>query len=86
MAFEAFQSWYSLVTEVCLAFDTVLNPIDDATVKKRKLYTRPCGRLHRTWEKVVCMVNTIGGPFSGALLRRRYVALRALERLRVEEV
>jgi len=86
MAFDPIQSWYQLVTEVCVAFDTDLNAIVDATVNKRKLYTRPCGRLQRTWEKVECMVNTIGGPFSRALLRRRYVALRALERLRVEEV
>jgi hypothetical protein len=86
MAFEAFQSWYPLVTEVCVAFDTVLNQIVDATVKKWKLYTRPCGRLHGTWEQVECMVNTIVGLFSRALLRRRYVALRSLERLRVEEV
>jgi len=86
MAFEAFQSWYPLVTEVCVALDTVLNQIVDATIKKRKLYTRPCERLHGTWEKVECMVNTNVGLFSKVLLRRRYVALRALEQMRVEEV
>jgi hypothetical protein len=86
MAFEESQSWYTLVTEVCVAFDTVLNKIAEATRKKRKLYTRPCGRLHGTWEKVECMVNMIMGFFSKALLRRGYFALRALERLRVEEV
>jgi hypothetical protein len=32
------------------------------------------------------MVNTIVGPFSKVLLRSGYVALRALEQLRVEEV
>jgi len=47
MAFEESQSWYTLVTEVCVAFYTVLNKMADAMIKKRKLYRiyRSGGRL-----------------------------------------
>jgi hypothetical protein len=38
MAFEESQRWYTLVTEVCVAFYTVLNKKADAMMTKRKLY------------------------------------------------
>jgi hypothetical protein len=38
MAFEESQRWYTLVTEVCVAFYTLLNKRADAMMTKRKLY------------------------------------------------
>jgi hypothetical protein len=38
MAFEETQRWYTLVTEVCVAFYTVLNRMADAMITKRNVY------------------------------------------------
>ena len=38
MAFEETQRWYTLVTEVCVAFYTVSNKMADAMITKRNLY------------------------------------------------
>ena len=68
-----------------VAFDTALITVADATRKKRKLYTRPCGWLDGAWEKVECILNTTVGLFSQVFIKGEHFALRALERLRVEE-
>ncbi len=90
MAFEESQCWYTLVTEVCVAFYTVLDKIADATIKKRKLY-----RIYRSGAR---LGFSSVGRFSQALLRSDYdcwslevpkcaaaVDLRTPEPLRVEE-
>jgi hypothetical protein len=63
MAFEAIQNWHQLVTEVCVAFDTVLKPIDDATEKIGKLYTRPLRAVTRNVGKGGVHGQDDCGPF-----------------------
>jgi hypothetical protein len=55
MAFEESQSWDTLVTEVCVAFDTVLNRMADATIKKRKLY-----RIYRSGARLGVLIPAGG--------------------------
>ena len=43
MTFDPIQSWYQLATEVCVAFDTVLNAIVDATVRNGNCILAPAG-------------------------------------------
>jgi hypothetical protein len=38
MAFEETQRWFTLVTEVCVAFYTALNKTADAMITKRNVY------------------------------------------------